>query len=139
MRTAILHNARSTQSREYQFDEDKTVKKREKKVRLLRDLNPGARFSKVPKTFRVRKAIRFSWNGYQGPVSRKSRKLFAPEKPFAKLRPAYCVKLVFSYVVKGIKIKITAKFRASRRLPFEDTKRIIMSPEKFLDFRETGP
>ena len=38
------------------------------------------------------------------------------------------MKLVFSYVVKGIKIKITAKFRASRRLSFEDTKRI-MSPE----------
>ena len=53
------------------------------------------------------------------PVSRKSRELFGPEKPFVKLRPAYSVKLVFSYVVKGIKIKITAKFRASRRL--EDT------------------
>ena len=63
-----------------------------------------------------------------GPVSRKSRKLFGPEKPFEKLRPAYSVKLVFSDVVKGIKIKITAKFRASRRLRFEDTKRI-MSPE----------
>ena len=48
-----------------------------------------------------------------GPVSRKS------------LRPAYSAKLVFSYVVKGIKIKITAKFRASRRLRFEDTKRIM--------------
>ena len=36
------------------------------------------------------------------------------------------VKLVFSYVVKGIKIKITAKFRASRRLRFEDTKRIML-------------
>ena len=63
-----------------------------------------------------------------GPVSRKSRKLFGPEKPFVKLRPAYSVRPVFSYVVKGIKIKITAKFRASRRLSFEDTK-IIMSPE----------
>ena len=83
------------------------------------------------------------------PVSRNSRKLFGSEKPFAKLRPACSVKLVFSYVVKGIKIKITtsfpglfsaekspgnevvkitAKFRASRRLSFEDTKRI-MSPE----------
>ena len=70
-------------------------------------------------------------------VSRMSRELFGPEKPFVKLRPAYFVKLVFSYVVKGIKIKITAKFRASRRLRFEDTKRI-MSPEKFRDFRETG-
>ena len=66
--------------------------------------------------------------GPLGPVSRKSRKLFGPEKPFVKLWPAYSVKLVFSYVVKGIKIKITAKFRASRRLSFEDTKRI-MSPE----------
>ena len=64
----------------------------------------------------------------QGPVSRKSRTLFGPEKPFVKVRPAYSVKLVFSYVVKGIKIKITAKFRALRRLRFEDTKRI-MSPE----------
>ena len=31
-----------------------------------------------------------------------------PEKPLVKLRPTYSVKLVFSYVVKGIKIKITA-------------------------------
>ena len=66
--------------------------------------------------------------GDQGAVSRKSRELFGPEKPFVKLRPAYSAKLIFSYVVKGIKIKITAKFHASRRLRFEDTK-IIMSPE----------
>ena len=65
---------------------------------------------------------------FLGPVCRKSRKLFGPEKSFAKLRPAYSVKLILSYVVKGIKIKITAKFRASRRLRFEDIKRI-MSPE----------
>jgi len=60
----------------------------------------------------------------QGPVSRKSRKsrkLFRPEKPFVELRPANSEKLVFSYDVKGIKIKITAKFRASRYLRFEDT------------------
>ena len=30
---------------------------------------------------------------YLGPVSRKSRELFGPEKPFIKLRPAYSVKL----------------------------------------------
>ena len=53
-----------------------------------------------------------------GPVSRKSS-----EKPSVKLRLAYSVKLVFSYVVKGIKILITANFCASRRLCFEDTKR----------------
>ena len=36
-----------------------------------------------------------------GSVSRKSRKLLGPEKSFVKLQPAYPVKLVFSYVVKG--------------------------------------
>ena len=71
-------------------------------------------------------------------VSQKSRKLCGPEKPFQKLRPAYSVELVFSYVVKIIKIDITAKFRDTEHLRFEDTKRI-MSPEKFRDFRETGP
>ena len=64
----------------------------------------------------------------QWPVTRKFRKLFGPEKPFLKLRLAHSVKLVFSYVVKGRKIKITAKFRALKRLRFENTKRT-MSPE----------
>ena len=73
----------------------------------------------------------------QGAVSRKSRKLFGSEKPFVNLWPAYFLKLVFSYVVKGIKIEITAKFRASRPLRFEGTKRISL-PEKFRDIRETG-
>ena len=44
--------------------------------------------------------------------------------------------MVFSYVVKGIKIKITAKFRTLRRLRFEDTKRI-MSPEMVPKIQET--
>ena len=73
---------------------------------------------------------------------RKSRKPFGPEKPFVKLRPTYSVKLVFSYVVKGIKIKITAKFRASRRLRFEDTKRMMspeMRPKSFGTFEERVP
>ena len=75
----------------------------------------------------------------QGPVFRKSLKRSGPEKPFVKLWPPYSVNLVFSYVVKGIEIKITVKFRASRRLRFEDTKRIKspeITPEKFRDFRE---
>ena len=69
----------------------------------------------------------------QACVSQKTRKLYGPEKPFVKLRSAYIVKLVFSYVVKGIKIKVTAKFRDTEHLRFEDTKRI-MSPEKFRVF-----
>ena len=60
----------------------------------------------------------------ESPENFSGPKLFGP----VKLRPAHSVKLVFSYVVKGIKIKITAKFCASRRLRFEDTK-TIMSPE----------
>ena len=70
-------------------------------------------------------------------VSQKSRKLYGHEKPFVKHRGAYSVKLVVSNVVKGIQIKITAKFRDTEHLRFEDTKRI-MSPEKFRNFRETG-
>ena len=70
--------------------------------------------------------------------------LESPEKPFLKLRLAYSVKQVFSYVVKGIKIKTTSKFRASRRLCFKDTKRIMspeMSPKSFGTFekRTRGP
>ena len=72
------------------------------------------------------------------PVSRKSRKRFGPEKPFLKQSPAYSVKLVFWYVVKGTKIKITALFRVSERLHFELIKRLL-SPEKFRGFRESGP
>ena len=74
----------------------------------------------------------------QACVSQKTRKLYEPEKQFVKLRPAYSIKLVFPYVVKAIKIKITAKYRDMEHLRFEDTKRI-MSPEKFRDFRETAP
>ena len=78
----------------------------------------------------------------QGAVSRKSRELFGPEKPFVKLRPVYSVKLIFSDVVKGIKIEITAKFRASRRLRFEDTKRIVspeIRPKRFGTFEKQAP
>ena len=81
-------------------------------------------------------------NWCQGPVSRKSRERFGPEKPVVKLRPAYSVKLVFSYVVKGIKIKITANFRASRRLRFEDTKKIMspeIRPKSFGTFEKQAP
>ena len=62
-------------------------------------------------------------------ISQKTRKRFEPEKQFVKLLPAHSIKLVFPYVAKAIKIKITAKFRDMEHLRFEDTKRI-MSPEK---------
>ena len=53
-------------------------------------------------TFKIRL---LSDQGDLWPVSRKSRKLFGPRKPFLKLRLAHSVKLVFSYVVKRRKIK----------------------------------
>jgi len=77
-----------------------------------------------------------------GTISRKSHELFGPEKPLVKLRPAYSVKLVSSYVVKGIKVKINAKFRASTRLRFEDTKRIMspkICPKSFGTFKKQAP
>ena len=52
-------------------------------------------------------------------ISQKTQKLYGPEKPFVKLRAAYSVKLVFLYVVKGIKIKITAKFCDTEHFRFE--------------------
>ena len=64
-------------------------------------LGPGARFSKVPKTFRARKAIR---------------------------KTATCLFCKAGLIICCKGIKITEKFGASRRLRFEDTNRI-MSPE----------
>ena len=71
-----------------------------------------------------------------------SRKLFEPEKPFVKLRPTNSVKLVFSYVAKGWKINITVWFRDSRRLRFEDPKKIMsreMRPKSFGTFQKRAP
>ena len=63
-----------------------------------------------------------------GPASRKSRRLFGPEKPFVFV------------CCKGN--KITAKFRASRHFRFQDTKRIIspeMRPKSFGTFGKRVP
>ena len=73
-----------------------------------------------------------------GPVSQKSRK--AIRKTATRL---FCKNGLF-IIAKGIKIKITAKFRASRRLRFKDTKRIMSSdirPKSLwtLEKRAPGP
>ena len=80
-------------------------------------------------------------NSGQGPVSRKFRKLCGPEKSCVKLQPALSGKLVFLHVVNGIKIKVTAKFRASRRLRFKDTERIVTrnAAEKSSGLWRNGP
>ena len=73
------------------------------KSALHKLFGPGTRFSKVPKTFRARKAIR-----------KTATRLFCKAGLFV--------------CCKGIKIKTNAKFRASRRLSFEDAKGTL-SPE----------
>ena len=70
------------------------------------------RFSKDSKTLRARKAIR-------------------------KLRTPYSGKLVFSYVEKGIKMKITAKFRDTEQLSF--WKWGLCYPKSFGTFRKRAP
>ena len=76
---------------------------------------PGARVSKVPKALRSRKVIR---------------------KTPTRL---ICVAGLLT-CRKGIKIKVTAKFRASRRLRFEDRKRIVTrnAPEKSSGLSRNG-
>ena len=76
------------------------------------------------------------------PFSKSPEKPMGPEKPYIKLQPAHSIKLVFWEVVKGIKIKITANFHASRLLSFEDTRRMLspdMHPKSFGIFVRRGP
>ena len=52
------------------------------------------------------------------------------------------MKLVFSYFAKGIRINVTAKFRALRRLHFEDTKKIMsaeMHPKSLRTLEKRAP
>ena len=54
-------------------------------------------------------------------LSRKSRKLSWPEKPFQKLRSAYSRKLAFYYDFKIQKGKLVAEFHSWKRLRLWDT------------------
>ena len=65
-----------------------------------------------------------------------SKNLFlkSAEKPFVKLEPSNSLKLVFSYLLKRIKIKITAV--SCFEMPYYVTRN---APETSGDFRETGP
>ena len=86
------------------------------------DLKPlTGQMTKIEKEIEVQAQVDYhcdkvEYFANKGHVPRKSREVFGAEKPFVKLGPLNCLKLVFSYVVKGIKIKITAEFRASRSL-----------------------
>ena len=77
-----------------------------------------------------------------GRVSQKSRKRFEPEKTFVTLRPAFSVKLGFSYVVKGINNHYNCKVSCPETPWFWRYKENYVTrnaPEKFRDFCETDP
>ena len=108
----------------------------------LRSTRPtGRRSVSIGPSISTYRALHWHPKG-QWPVSRKSRKLFGPEKPFLKLRLAHSVKLVFSYVVNGRKIKSNCKVSCPRRLRFENTKRTMspeMRPKSFGTFEKRAP
>ena len=82
------------------------------------------------------------WLRVLGSVSRKSRELFGPEKPFLKLRPPYSVKLFFFICCKGSKNKNNCKVSCLETPLFWRYKEYYVTrnaPERFRDFRETGP
>ena len=86
--------------------------------------------------------VSYFYSRSRGPFLLSPENFSGPEKPFVKLRPAYSVKLVFSYVVKGIKMKITGKFHLSRRLRFKHIKRIKspeMRPKSLGTFEKRAP
>jgi len=68
---------------------------------------------------------------YQGPVSRKSRELFGPEKLVVKLQSACFEKLIFLLVFNIRKIKRIAKFEGLEPWRCEDIKGIV-APERDL-------
>ena len=78
----------------------------------------------------------FSSASYLGPVSRKSSKLFGPEKPFAKM-PVACFDKFFKRPFTTKKSKIIVKFddlNCLRSLSYSGNCDIRKRPEKFRDF-----
>ena len=85
-------------------------------------------------------------NGFEigdlGPVSRKSRGLFGPEKLVVKLQSAYFEKLIFLHVFNIRKIKRIAKFEGLEPRRCEDIKGIVAperDPKSFGTFEKKAP
>ena len=79
-----------------------------------------------------------SKTGEMSPIFFPALTIILRKEAFGRLRPAYSVKLGFSYVVKGIKIKITA----SKHRRFKDKNRIgspEMRPKSFGTFEKRAP
>ena len=81
-----------------------------------------------------------SWD--QGPVSRKSREPFGPEKLVVKLQSACFEKMIFLHVFNVRKIKRTAKFEGLEPRRCEDIKGIVAperDPKSFGTFEKQAP
>ena len=79
---------------------------------------------------------------FWGPFLESTEGFSGHENPFIKLRLAYSLKLVFSYVVQGIKISITGEFCALTSLCSECIKRIMSlekHPQSFGTFEKRAP
>ena len=86
--------------------------------------------------------IDFGWSWCQGPVSRKSRELFGPEKLFVKLQSACFEKMTFLHVFNIRKIKRIAKFESLEPRRCEDIKGIVAperDPKSFETFEKQAP
>ena len=81
-------------------------------------------------------------NDIQGPVSRKSRELFGPEKLVVKLQSARFEKLIFLHALNIRKIKRIAKFEGLELRRCEDIKGIVVpniSPERVSELLRNRP
>ena len=81
-------------------------------------------------------------SGALGPVSRKSRELFGPEKLVVKLQSACFEKLIFLHVFNTRKIKRIAKFEGLEPRRCEDIKGIVAperDPKSFGTFEKQAP
>ena len=78
----------------------------------------------------------------QGPVSRKSRELFGPEKLVVKRQSACFEKMIFLHVFNIRKIKRIAKFEGLEPRRCEDIKGIVAperDPKSFGTFEKQAP
>ena len=97
----------------------------------------------IQKAFReVRSTMKSFYLSGLGPVSRKSRELFGPEKPVVKLQSTCFENLIFYHVFKVRKFKRMAKFYGLESRRCEDIKRIValeIDPKRFGTFEKQTP
>ena len=82
------------------------------------------------------------WDPPQGPVSRKSRELFGPEKLVVKLQSACLEKLIFLHVFNIRKTKRIANFEGLEPWRCEDIKAMVapeIVPKSFGTFEKQAP